>query len=148
MSTDISRWLKEIADIKGVEGVYVVSNRGQIIAHTSLKIESARIETIASRILHIEGAFHRNWSALKEIELVSTEYRIIGMMRENFTILTFCNEEQALSLIRMTLNVVLAHLLEDKKFMKFINKFPVKKTVLLEKAKLDMEETKLISKLQ
>jgi hypothetical protein len=32
--------------------------------------------------------------------------------------------------------------------MKFISKFPVKKTVLLEKARLDEEETKLISKLQ
>ena len=148
MSTDISRWLKEVADINGVEGVFVISNRGQIVAHTAFKVESAKIETIANRMLRIEGAFHQKSFLLKEIELIGPDYRIIWMMKENFTILTICNSVKALPLIRMTLNVVLAHLLDDKKFMKFINKHPVKKTLVLEKTKLDADETKLISKLQ
>ena len=148
MSTDISKWLKEVADIEGVDGVFIVSNRGQMIAHTGLKIESNKIESIANRVLRIEGAFDKQGMALKEIELVGPDYRIIGMMKENFTILTYCRSEKVLPLIRMTLNVVLAHLLEDKKFMKFISKHPVKKTLLLEKSSLDDAETKLISKLQ
>ena len=148
MSTDIGKWLKEVADIEGVEGVFIVSNRGQMIAHTGLKIESNRIESIANRILKIEGVFHQKAKSLKEIELVGSGYRIIGMMKENFTILTYCKSEKVLPLIRMTLNVVLAHLLNDKKFVKFISKHPVKKTLLLEKSALDEYETKLISKLQ
>ena len=148
MSNDISKWLKEVADIEGVDGVFIVSNRGQMIAHTGLKIESNKIESIANRVLRIEGAFDKQGMALKEIELVGPDYRIIGMMKENFTILTYCKSEKVLPLIRMTLNVVLAHLLEDKKFMKFISKHPVKKTLLLEKSSLDETETKLISKLQ
>jgi len=148
MSTDIAKWLKEVADIEGVDGVFIVSNRGQMIAHTGLKIESNKIESIANRVLRIEGAFDKQGMALKEIELVGPDYRIIGMMKENFTILTYCRSDKVLPLIRMTLNVVLAHLLEDKKFMKFISKHPVKKTLLLEKSSLDDAETKLISKLQ
>lgn len=148
MSTDIAKWLKEVADIEGVDGVFIVSNRGQMIAHTGLKIESNKIESIANRVLKIEGAFDKQGMALKEIELVGSDYRIIGMMKENFTILTYCRPDKVLPLIRMTLNVVLAHLLEDKKFMKFISKHPVKKTLLLEKSSLDDAETKLISKLQ
>ena len=148
MSTDIAKWLKEVADIEGVDGVFIVSNRGQMIAHTGLKIESNKIESIANRVLRIEGAFDKQEMVLKEIELVGKDYRIIGMMKENFTILTYCRSDKVLPLIRMTLHVVLAHLLEDKKFMKFISKHPIKKTLLLEKSSLDDAETKLISKLQ
>ena len=148
MSTEIGKWLKEVAEIDGVDGVFIVSNRGQMIAHTGLKIESNKIESIANRVLRVEGAFQKQSRSIKEIELVGPDYRIIGMMKENFTILTYCRSEKVLPLIRMTLNVVLAHLLEDKKFMKFISKHPVKKTLLLEKSPLDDSETKLISKLQ
>ena len=148
MSTDISKWLKEVADIEGVEGVFVVSNRGQMIAHTALRIESNKIESIANRVLKIEGAFHQQAMPLREIELVGAGYRIIGMMKDKFTILTYCTSEKVLPLIRMTLNVVLAHLLSDKKFMKFISKHPVKKSLLLEQSPLDADETKIISKLQ
>jgi hypothetical protein len=148
MSTEITKWLKEVADIEGVEGVFIVSNRGQMIAHTGLKIDSNKIESIAHRILKIEGGFETRKLRVREIELVGTTYRIIGMMRENFTILTYCQSEKVLPLIRMTLNVVLAHLLEDKKFLKFISKHPTKKTLILDKSPLDETETKLISKLQ
>ena len=111
-------------------------------------MESNKIENIANRVLKIEGAFHQQVMPLREIELVGTGYRIIGMMKDKFTILTYCTSEKVLPLIRMTLNVVLAHLLSDKKFMKFISKHPVKKSLLLEQSPLDADETKIISKLQ
>ena len=148
MSTDISRWLKEVAEIAGVEGVFLMSNRGQIVAHTANLIENKKIENIAHRMLLITGAWEYKNKPLKEIEFISSNYRVIGMMRENFTVLTFCSSITALPLIRMTLNVVQAHLLEDKKFIKFISKFPIKKSQVLDREQLDPDETKLISKLQ
>jgi len=148
MSTDISKWLQDIVDIKGVTGVFVVSNRGQIVAHAGVKIETGKIGRIADRILRIEGAFRRKGQSLKEIDIIASNYRIIGMMREYFTIFTLCNSTDALPLIRITLNVTIAHLLEDKKFNKFITKSGTSKTQIINRAVFNKDETKLISKLQ
>ena len=148
MSTDISRWLKEVAEIQGVAGVFVLSNRGQIVAHTRNTIDNQKIENMARRMLIIAGAWDKKNKPLKEIEMIAQNYRVLCMMRENFTVMTFCHSMEALPLIRMTLNVVMAHLFEDKKFMKFISKSSVRKFQVLDREQFDAEETILISKLQ
>ena len=148
MSTDISRWLKEVAEIKGVAGVFVLSNRGQIVAHTRNSIDNQKIEVLARRIMIIAGAWDKKDKPLKEIELIAQSYRVLCMMRENFTVMTFCSSMEALPLVRMTLNVVVAHLFEDKKFVKFISKSSARKSQVLDREQFDPDETKFISKLQ
>jgi hypothetical protein len=51
-------------------------------------------------------------------------------------------------LLRITLNVVLAHLLDDKKIIKQIKKYLEEKSPPLNTTQLDSREIKLISKLQ
>lgn len=148
MSTDISRWLKEVAEIQGVAGVFVMSNRGQIVAHTRNTIDNQKIEIMARRVMIIAAAWDKKNKPLKEVELIAQNYRILCMMRDNFTVMTYCHSMEALPLVRMTLNVVMAHLFEDKKFMKFIGKSAVRKAQVLDREQFDAEETNLISKLQ
>ena len=140
--------LKDIIDINGVDGVFIASNRGQIIERVGMKLDNAALEEVAILVLRIISAYHVKKRIIKEVEIIWNNYRIITRNSNEFVIISFCNSEKALSLLRITLNVVLTHLLEDKKFKKQIEKHASQKTVVLRKGNLDSEEIKLISKLQ
>ena len=140
--------LKDIMDINGVDGVFIASNRGQVIERIGVKLDNSVLEEVAILVLRIISAYHVKKRIIKEVEIIWNNYRIIARNSNEFVIISFCNSEKALSLLRITLNVVLTHLLEDKKFKKQIEKHASQKTVVLRKGNLDPEEIKLISKLQ
>ena len=140
--------LKDIIDINGVDGVFIASNRGQVIERIGIKLDNTALEEVAILVLRIISAYHVKKRIIKEVEIIWNNYRIIARNSNEFVIISFCNSEKALSLLRITLNVVLTHLLEDKKFRKQIEKHASQKTVVLRKGNLDPEEIKLISKLQ
>lgn len=144
----INRWLKEITDIAGVEGVLLVSDNGHIIEKIGTQLDQGTLEQLAKRILRIITAHNLDEKSVKEIELISYNYRILAMSSKTFTIITFCGSIKALSLLRITVNVVVGHLLEDKKSMKQITKYTGQPEIVLEKESLDPLEIKLISKLQ
>ena len=140
--------LKDIIDINGVDGVFIASNRGQVIERVGIKLDNTVLEEVAILILRIISAYHVKKRIIKEVEIIWNNYRIIARNSNEFVIISFCNSEKALSLLRITLNVVLTHLIEDKKFKKQIEKHATQKTVVLRKGNLDPEEINLISKLQ
>lgn len=140
--------LKDIIDIDGVDGVFIASNRGQVIERVGIKLDTTVLEEVAILVLRIISAYHVKKRIIKEVEIIWNNYRIIARNSNEFVIISFCNSEKALSLLRITLNVVLTHLLEDKKFKKQIEKHATQKTVVLRKGNLDQEEINLISKLQ
>lgn len=144
----ITQWLQEVMTVSGVEGVFVTSNRGQIIDKIGLSLNQSTLEGIAVHVLRIVSGYHVQKRSLKEIEIIWNNYRIIALNTQKFVIITFCSSAKALSLLRITLNVVLSHLLEDKKFMKQIDKHALEKTVVLRKGHLEPLEINLISKLQ
>ncbi len=144
----INRWLKEITDIAGVEGVLLVSDNGHIIEKIGTQLDQGTLEQIARRILRIITAHNLDEKSVKEIELICYNYRILAMSAKTFTIITFYGSIRALSLLRITVNVVVGHLLEDKKSMKQIGKYTGQPEIVLEKEYLDQLEIKLISKLQ
>ncbi len=144
----INRWLNEITDIAGVEGVLLVSDNGHIIEKIGTQLDQGTLEQIAKRILRIITAHNLDEKSVKEIELICYNYRILAMSSKTFTIITFCGSIRALSLLRITANVVVGHLLEDKKSMKEIRKYTGQPEIVLEKEYLDQLEIKLISKLQ
>ncbi len=144
----INRWLKEITDIAGVEGVLLVSDNGHIIEKIGTQLDQGTLEQIAKRILRIITAHNLDEKYVKEIELICYNYRILAMSAKTVTIITFCGSIKALSLLRITVNVVVGHLLEDKKSMKQIRKYTGQPEIVLEKEYLDQLEIKLISKLQ
>ncbi len=140
--------LKDIVDIPGVTGVLVASNHGKVIEKIGLDIKEIILETIAIHILRIISAYHIKKRIVQEIELIWDDYHVIVKNSTQFVVITFCNSKKALSLLRMTINVVMAHLLEDKKFMKQIKKHASEKTLVLRRGNLEPEEINLISKLQ
>ena len=85
---------------------------------------------------------------IKDIEIYWENYHIIAKNSAQFILISFCTSNRVLSLLRITQNVVLSHLLEDKKFMKLVKKHAAEKSVVLRKGKLDESEINLISKLQ
>ena len=144
----VNRWLKEITDVTGVEGAILVSDNAHIIEKIGTHPEQGTLEQIAKRIMRIITAHNLDEKSVKEIELIWHDYRILAMSAQLFTLIIFCGSTKALSLLRITVNVVVGHLLEDKKSMKQINKFTGQSEIVLDKDYLDQLEIKLISKLQ
>ena len=144
----ISRWLKEITDIPGVEGVLLVSMNGKIIEKIGTQFDRSILEKISSHILRIISAYNLDKKVVKDIEVIWYDYQILAVSSKDFIIIIFCGSMKALSLLRITLNVVVAHLLEDKKSMKQIKKFTVDKKSVLDSTELEELEINLISKLQ
>ena len=144
----VNRWLKEITDISGVECALLVSDNGYIIEKIGTQLDQGNLEQMAKRILRITTAHNLDEKYVKEIELIWDNYRILTMSSKTFSLIIICGSIKALSFLRITVNVVIGHLLEDKKSMKKINKFTGQTEILLEKEYLDQLEIKLISKLQ
>jgi hypothetical protein len=144
----INKWLKEITDVAGVDGVVVVSDNGFIVEKLGETLDKGNLEQICKRIVRIISVHKSDEKSVKEIELIWLNYRIFVMSTQTFSVIIFCSATKALSLLRITVNVVIGHLLEDKKSMKQIKKFTGQSEIVLEKEYLDQSEIKLISKLQ
>jgi AICAR transformylase/IMP cyclohydrolase PurH len=144
----VNKWLKEISDVAGVEGVLLVSDNGHIVEKIGTNFEQATLDQISKRIVRIIIAHNLDEKAVKEIELIWFNYRVLVMSAKTFSIIIFCSSPKALSLLRITVNVVIGHVMEDKKSMKQIKKYTGQSEIVLEKEYLDQKEIKLISKLQ
>jgi len=142
------RWLREITDITGVEGALLVSSGGQIIENIGTPINRSDLEHISRHVLRIIASHDLVHKEIREIELGWSDYRILAMNTGKFIIIIFCSSAKVLSLLRITLNVVSAHIMEDRKTMKKINKFAAGGDIVLDKNDLDDSEINLISKLQ
>lgn len=143
-----SQWLKEITEINGVEGVYIVSNHGKIIEQVGLNVKEIVLEGIAIHLLRIISAYHLKKSVVTEIEVMWNNYHVIARNSNQFVVITFCSSVKALSLLRITMNVIISHLVEDRKFLKKVKKHAMAKTYVLRRGNLDEFEVSLISKLQ
>jgi predicted regulator of Ras-like GTPase activity (Roadblock/LC7/MglB family) len=144
----MNRWLREITDIAGVEGVVLVSEDGQIIEKIGIELDKATLSHISTHVLRIIASFNIVEQEVKEIELIWSDYQLLAMSAGTIVLIIFCGSIKALSLLRITINVVVAHLLEDKKSVKQIKKYSSEKGSVLKKADLDQIEINLISKLQ
>ena len=143
-----TQWLSEIYNIDGVEGVLVCSNTGKIIDKMSKILDDDKLENIALHLLRIISANNLKNQNISDMEIYWEKFHILVKNSSQFLLVSFCTSSGAQSLLRITQNVVLSHLLEDKKFMKMVKKHTSEKSVVLRKDKLDESEIKLISKLQ
>ena len=143
-----TKWLDDISNIDGVEGVLICSNTGRIIEKISKVLDDEKLESIALNLLKVISANSLKGQIVSDMEIYWEKFHIIVKSSSQFLLVSFCTSEGAQSLLRITQNVVLAHLLEDKKFMKIVKKHTSEKSVVLRKNKLDESEINLISKLQ
>jgi hypothetical protein len=142
------RWLREITDINGVEGVLLVSLQGHFIEKMGTQFDRVVLEGISRNILRITESHELVEMQIKEVELAWYDYRILAMKTNNFALIIFCSSTKVISLLRITMNVVAAHLMEDKKIIKKIKKLSKDSSSVIDKNELDESEIKLISKLQ
>jgi predicted regulator of Ras-like GTPase activity (Roadblock/LC7/MglB family) len=143
-----NRWLSEITEITGVEGVMLVTAEGDVIEKLGTPDDIYILERIARHSMRMSAAFRVLGNDVREIELVWQNYRLLVMNAGPFALIIFCGSLRAISLLRITLIVVIAHLSEDKKIMKKINKHSARGERLLKTTDLDQMEINLISKLQ
>lgn len=144
----LKRWLQEIMNIEGIEGVFIVSGRSKIIEKLGLDLKESQLEALALRIQRIVAGFNLKAQKLNEIEFYWHNLYVISRVSNNFLLVTISRTPDVLSLLRITLNVALANLLEDKKFRKSIEDQVSDKSFALEKGEIDEAEKKIISKLK
>lgn len=142
------RWLQEIMNIEGVQGVFIASGRAKVLDKFGLDLKEAQLEALALRILRIVAGFHLKSQKVNEIEFYWQNLYIIGKVSNDFLLITICKTPKILSLLRITLNVTLANLLEDKKFKKLIKNHISDRSFPLEKGTIEETEKILISKLK
>jgi hypothetical protein len=142
------KWLDEIVNIDGVDGAILVSNRGNVLDKTKLPFDDKKVANLGIRILRMIGAFHLKEKNATELELYWGDYYLICKNSSDFTLITLCKSSKVLSLLRITLNITIANLLEDKKFIKLLKTQVADKAFTLKKGNFEEIEKKMISKLK
>ncbi len=143
----IESLLKEIKNVPGVNGVFIASGRGSILHNEGLKINKKDIEDIALRLLRISALFNEKDENVSEIEVFWKKLFIICRLSNNILLVTLCQSPKILPLLRITLNVTLSHLLEEKKIIKMARNHATDKTLVLRKGKFEEDELNLLSNL-
>jgi hypothetical protein len=144
----MKRWLQEITNMEGIEGVFISSGRAKIIAKLGLDLNDSQLQALALYTLRIVAAFYQKTQKINEIEFYWKNLFIIGRVASDFLVITVCTTPKVLALLRITLNVTLSNLLEDKKFMRLIKEQAADKNILLEKGEMTDIEKNLITKLK
>ena len=143
-----NKWFQDILSIKGVEGVLLTSQAGNVIGKIGLNFDQTTSEKIAEKIVRILLIHQKINRTVKELEIKWADYNLVIMIKNGLILITYCSQDRIMPLLRITLNVVLAHLLEDKKFIKQIKKYLEEKPPKLVPEQLETREINLISKLQ
>jgi hypothetical protein len=144
----IKRWLQDVSKLEGVEGVFIATLYGQIIEKTGLEQSNAQLEALSLYLLRINAAYELRGKKTMEIELYWDDRYLICKSSGNFILVTLCRSLQVLSLLRLNLNVTMAKLLDDKKFLKTIGPVIFNHEEVLNKTQLDSLELNLITKLK
>jgi len=144
----VKRYLQDLNNLKGVEGSFVATLQGQIIEKAGLKQSNAQLEALSQYLLRIIAAYELREKKTTEIELYWDNRYLICKSSGNFILVALCHTFQVVSLLRLTLNVTMANLLDDKKFLKSLGPIIFIPNELLNRNHLDGNELNLISKLK
>ncbi len=139
--------LDDIVKIDGVQGVFLASMSGEIIAKKGLEYKNIHLEKVSHFLSRILTAFHQKSKNITELEFYWQGEYIICKKSNYFLLITICKSPNVLSLLRITLNVTLAKIHEDKKIMKKLKHIRSDKIMPLKKGDFSKIEKKLISKL-
>lgn len=145
---DMNDWLKNIGSLEGVEGSLIILKTGEITGQMGLDQYKPVLTELARRILRILGVYQKVKDQVGELEVVWQNKRIIAVADDGLIILTICGNDAAFPLVRMTLNVTLAGIRNNKKTQKVLKKARDIKVDHLRTGDLDQSEINLISKLQ
>ncbi len=140
--------MQDILTLDGVEGVVVLVHTGELLIRKGLDQFKSEMPELTKRLLRVITLYRDYKWPVREIEIVWRDVRIIGIADELFVLLAFCRNSASFPLIRMTLNVSLAAIREDRKTQKILKKLKNIRINHLRTGDLDEREINLISKLQ
>ena len=141
------RILEEIRNIDSVEMVVVCSFKGEIGFKSGNIIPDADINRIAVYLMRIYAVQKVQGNKLISMELFWSNYFLTARFAEGFLIITICSSSDVLALLRITLNVTIANLLENKQFLKWLKKHSYEADRHLRRGNFDDLEISLISRL-
>ncbi len=139
--------LKEIKEIDSVEVVAVVSFKGNIWKQMGNAIDAQRLKMLATYLLRIFAVKSKKRERLVHTELHWMNRFLLARFSEGFLILVVFKKVDALALLRITLNVTVANLLEEKSFLKWLKNEKYSVAYHLQKGAFNENELSLISKL-
>lgn len=139
--------IDEIRQIESVEAVAVISFKGTIWQQSGSGFSTETIHRVASYLLKMVAANDKKQQKLILAELLWLNRTLLARFSDGFFILVIFRNHEVVSLLRITLNVTIANLLEEKSFLKWLKKEKGSLEVHLKKGRFDENEVRLISKL-
>jgi hypothetical protein len=94
------------------------------------------------------AAFDIQNENITELEFYWQNYYILCRNSNHFMLITVCRSSKVLALLRITLNVAIANILEDRKFDKWLKSHIAGRGFFLRKEGLTLEEEKLAARLK
>jgi len=143
----VKKLLDEISGIDGVEGAFIVSSHLDILDKANLKLNDKQLKILSMHLMRIIAAFYNNGKKASELEFYWQNRYIIVKVSDHFAIVAFCRTSRVLSFLRITLNVTVAKLLDDKKFTKWLKSHRSDRKLILHKGNLDSAEKHFIQHL-
>ncbi len=143
----VKQLLNEINSMEGVEGVFIATNRSEITNKIGVEYKDAQLKQLATHILRIIAAYHLKSKKVTELEFYWQNQYVICKISDYFTLVTFCRTPRILSLLRITLNVTMSKLAEDKKFNKWLKSHIADTAFILRKTTIDTKEETLLSQI-
>lgn len=140
----VRHWIDEITKLENVRGVFITSNLGKLIEAQGLDLDRKSMEEIALRLLRMISIIDEN-SPVAEVELFWKDLFIICKFSHKILLVAVCNNPAILALLRITLNVSMSHILQDKKIAKIAKSHTSARAQILRKGKFSENEMKLLA---
>ena len=111
--------LREINELAGIWGSLVCDNQGNLIlAETPPGLNKASQENINRHILDLFNTTGQSVDEISEVVLHFSERKVFAQDLEKGLLVVFCTPSVDISLLRMTVNLVLANWEDDPKVQK------------------------------
>ena len=141
--------LEELKRISGVNSVYIVNNKAELIdGLLDPTLTQDKASKLAERIVKIYaiGIYGKVKRKSSEIELLFENGRVFSVDCEQFVIILVCTNAVAISMVRLTTNVIIRSLMDDKT-IKEQSANVIDKKVLLRKDRLNEVEIALLEQI-
>jgi len=140
----LKRWIDEITNLDNVKGVFVASLRGKVIESQGLDLDTYSMEQIAGRLLRMVAIMDET-TLTGDIELFWEDKFVICKASHNILLVAICDKASDLAMLRITINVNLSHILQNKKIAKIAKIQTPHRAHVLKKGKFGEDELKLLS---
>lgn len=142
--------LEELKKIPGVSSAYIVNNKAEIIDGVlDASLSQDRAAKLAERIVKIYaiGIYGKVKRKSTEIELLFDKGRVFSVDCDQFVLIIVCTNSSAISMVRLTSNVIIKSIMSDKKLSKELTQNVIDKKVLLRKDRLNDVEVALLEQI-